>query len=121
MIPGLPGKSENIEVVSIVDRFLEHSRIYVFANGENPLYYISSADWMVRNLDHRFEVTTPIKDKSIQKELLDMLNIQLSDNCKARLLNTEVVNQYKAKDDSDKKVRSQLEIYDYLKRKKEVG
>lgn len=121
LIPGLPGKSENIEVVSIVDRFLEHSRVYVFANGTKPLYYISSADWMVRNLDHRFEVTTPIKDESIQKELLDMLNIQLSDNCKARLLNTEVVNQYKAKDDSDKKVRSQLEIYDYLKRKKEVG
>lgn len=120
LIPSLPGKSDNIEVVSIVDRFLEHSRVYVFANGGNPKYYISSADWMVRNLDHRFEVTAPIKDKSIQKELLDMLNIQLSDNCKARLLNTEVVNQYKPRDNSDKKVRSQIEIYDYLKRKKEA-
>ena len=117
LIPGLPGKSENIEVVSIVDRFLEHSRVCIFANGGKSLYYISSADWMVRNLDHRFEVTTPIKDKSIQKELLDLLNIQLSDNCKARLLNTEVVNQYKPKTNSDKLVRSQIEIYDYLKRK----
>lgn len=74
---------------------------------------------MVRNLDHRFEVTAPIKDKSIQKELLDMLNIQLSDNRKARLINTEIVNQYKPKDKAEKKVRSQIEIYEYLKRRGE--
>ena len=114
LIPGVPGLSENIEVISIVDRFLEHSRVYIFANAGKPLYYISSADWMVRNLDHRFEVACPIKDKSIQHELMDMIQIQLSDNCKARLLNRPKVNEYKSKTAGEANKRSQSLIYRYL-------
>ncbi|MDA3945011.1 MAG: polyphosphate kinase 1 [Bacteroidetes bacterium] len=121
LIPGLPRKSENIEVISIVDRFLEHSRVYIFANGGKPLYYISSADWMVRNLDHRFEVTTPVKDKQIQQELYDMLQIQLRDNCKARLPNREIVNQYKSREKGSDLVRSQLVIYEYFKNRSLLG
>ncbi|HNW97403.1 MAG TPA: polyphosphate kinase 1 [Bacteroidales bacterium] len=111
---GIPGLSENIEIISIVDRFLEHSRIFVFCNNDKPKYYISSADWMKRNLDYRVEVTCPIEDKNLQKELLDILNIQLSDNTKARLLSSKNYNQYKIT--KGKKIRSQVEIYNYLKK-----
>ncbi len=119
LVPGIPDKSENIEVISIVDRFLEHSRVYVFANEGKPLYYISSADWMVRNLDHRFEVTTPIKDESLQRELYDLLQIQLRDNCKARLINQSKVNAYKKRSKDEPIVRSQQEIYNYFLKKTE--
>ncbi|MBG0781427.1 MAG: polyphosphate kinase 1 [Bacteroidales bacterium] len=119
LVPGIPDKSENIEVISIVDRFLEHSRIYVFANGGKPLYYLSSADWMIRNLDHRFEVTAPVKDESLQRELYDLLQIQLSDNCKARLINQSKVNVYKKRSKNEPIVRSQLEIYNYFRKKSE--
>jgi polyphosphate kinase len=119
LVPGIPDKSENIEVISIVDRFLEHSRIYVFANGGKPLYYLSSADWMIRNLDHRFEVTAPVKDESLQHELYDLLQIQLSDNCKARLINQSKVNVYKKRSKNEPIVRSQLEIYNYFRKKSE--
>jgi polyphosphate kinase len=117
LVPGIKGKSENIDVISIVDRFLEHSRVYVFANAGKPLYYISSADWMVRNLDHRFEVTTPIKDTRLQQELFDMLQIQLKDNCKARFVNHSNVNTYKTAKKGEQSVRSQIEIYSYFKNK----
>jgi polyphosphate kinase len=119
LVPGIPEKSEHIEVISIVDRFLEHSRVYVFANEGKPLYYISSADWMVRNLDHRFEVTTPIKDESLQRELYDLLQIQLRDNCKARLINQSKVNAYKKRSKDEPIVRSQQEIYNYFLKKTE--
>jgi len=119
LVPGIPDKSENIEVISIVDRFLEHSRVYVFANGGNPSYYISSADWMVRNLDHRFEVTIPVKDEAVQGELFDMLQIQLRDNCKARLINNTKVNTYKKRSKNEPIVRSQQEIYNYFLKKTE--
>jgi polyphosphate kinase len=116
LIPGVPGMSENIEVVSIIDRFLEHARCYVFCNGGDPLYYISSADWMVRNLDRRIEVTCPIYDPDIKKEIDDMLAIQFSDNVKARYLRPdgayEVVNDKKKKD-----IRSQYALYDYYSKK----
>jgi polyphosphate kinase len=78
LIPNLEGKSENIRVVNIIGRYLEHSRILVFGNGGNPLYFISSADWMVRNIDHRIEATIPVYDTAIQNELQKMLDIQLS-------------------------------------------
>lgn len=117
LTPGIAGLSENIEVISIVDRFLEHSRIFVFANNGVPLYYIASADWMVRNLDHRFEVVTPIDDPALKKELNDMLKIQLADNCKARLLNGKVVNEYKKAEEGEVAIRSQQVIYDYFKNK----
>ena len=78
LIPNLEGKSENIRVVNIIGRYLEHSRVLVFGNGGKPLYFISSADWMVRNIDHRIEATIPIYDSGIQQELQKMLDIQLS-------------------------------------------
>lgn len=116
IIPQMPGISDNVETISIVDQFLEHSRVYVFGNGGNPLYYISSADWMQRNFDHRVETLCPILDKEIQKELMDMLQIQLRDNCKARLLGEHDLNQYR-KTDSDTTHRAQFETYEYFKKK----
>ncbi len=116
LIPGIEGLSENIEVISIIDRFLEHSRVFVFCNEGNNQYYIGSADWMPRNLDHRIEVVTPIYDKDIRKELWDILQIQLKDNCKARISGENDINKYH-KTKSKKKVRAQFEIYDYFKNK----
>ena len=115
LIPGVLGLSENIEVISIIDKFLEHSRIFIFKNGGDDLYYISSADWMARNLDSRIEVTCPIYSKKIQKELRDMLDIQWSDNIKARVVDEMQKNQHKTLSFNQKKVRAQEAIYDYLK------
>lgn len=115
LVPGVKGQSENIEVISIVDKFLEHSRVFVFCNGGKEKYFISSADWMVRNLDNRIEVACPIEDTSLQLELKTMLLIQLKDNTKARFVNYPVVNEYKERDKLPK-IRSQEAIYDYLKR-----
>jgi polyphosphate kinase len=115
LIPGVKGLSENIEVISIVDRFLEHSRIFVFCNDKKNLYYIGSADWMPRNLDHRIEVLTPVYDKDIQKELWDMLQIMLADNCKARISGEKFHNKYR-KSDTKKPIRAQFEIYQYFKK-----
>ncbi|KAF0201103.1 MAG: polyphosphate kinase [Bacteroidetes bacterium] len=114
LTPGVKGLSENIEVISIVDKFLEHSRVFVFNNSGDEKYYISSADWMVRNLDNRVEVACPVNDPKLQQELKTMLLIQLKDNTKARWVNHIIPNQYK---DTDKipKIRSQEEIYAYLK------
>jgi polyphosphate kinase len=112
LVPGVPGLSENIEAISIVDKFLEHTRIYVFCNDGKKEFYTASADWMQRNLDHRIEVATPIYDKQIQEELWTMLQIQLSDNCKARIIGDEKINEYKPSD-SEIRVRSQIEIYKY--------
>jgi polyphosphate kinase len=114
MIPGLKGFSENIEAISIVDKFLEHSRVLIFNNGGDEKYFISSADWMVRNLDNRIEVACPVLDKGIQQELKTMLLIQLKDNTKARIVNHEEPNFYKDRDKLPR-IRSQMEIYNYLK------
>jgi polyphosphate kinase len=116
LVPGLPGISENIEAISIVDRYLEHSRIFVFCNNNDPKYFIGSADWMQRNFDHRIEVTTPIYDKKIQADLNEMLQIQLKDNVKARIISVTTPIEYK-KTESEEKIRSQIEIYKYLKNK----
>ena len=113
--PGIEGLSDNIEVISIVDRFLEHSRIFYFYHDGDELMYISSADWMVRNLDNRIELTCPIYDNEIKKELKHMLKIQLKDNIKARILDEKQVNDYIKND--KQKVRSQIAYYQYLKRK----
>jgi polyphosphate kinase len=112
LIPGVPGLSENIEAISIVDRFLEHSRVLVFCNGGDHKYYITSADWMIRNFDNRIEVACPVEDKAIRKELWDMLQIQLSDNVKARIIGPGKPNQYRR--NGDPVTRSQTEIYNYL-------
>jgi len=110
------GVSKNIQMISVIDRFLEHSRVFIFCNKGKELYYISSADWMNRNFDHRIEVATPIVDKKLQEELRNMLEIQWNDNTKARLISYSVPNQYR-RNDLPTKVRSQTEIYKYLKYK----
>ncbi|MCB0804849.1 MAG: polyphosphate kinase 1 [Bacteroidales bacterium] len=118
LIPGVKGLSENIRVVSIVDRFLEHSRIFIFCNGGENRYYIGSSDWMPRNLDHRIEVTTPVFDPAIQKELFDIVTIQLKDNTKARVSGENFVNRYLETGDQER-TRAQFELYYYLKEKLE--
>lgn len=115
--PGVKGMSENIHAFSIVDKYLEHSRVYVFANGGDPEFYIASADWMQRNFDHRIEVVCPILDPDIQKELMDMLQIQLRDNTKARLLDPDKLNIYKEATPDEPSHRAQFEIYDYFRKK----
>lgn len=103
--------------ISIVDEYLEHSRIFVFHNNGNQKVYISSADWMVRNLDHRIEAACPVTDKEIKKELLEILRIQLSDNVKARLLDSKLLNKY-VSHEGEAPVKSQVAIYNYLAGKK---
>src|SRR5690606_22868180 len=86
LVPGVKGYSENITVISIVDRFLEHARIFIFANGEKEEMYLSSADLMSRNFEHRVEVGFPIIDKDIKQEIRDIIDFQLQDNVKARVI-----------------------------------
>jgi polyphosphate kinase len=84
LVPGIKGFSENIEAISIVGRYLEHSRVFIFHNNGDEKYFISSADWMSRNLDTRSEVAVPIYDPQSQRELKELLELQLKDNVKAR-------------------------------------
>jgi polyphosphate kinase len=122
LIPGVKGMSENIEVISIVDKFLEHSRIYIFHNGGKEKYYIASGDWMYRNLDHRSEVAVPILDPRLQEELRQFISIQLQDNTKARIVNKTQDNHYVIREQG-KKVRAQADIFTWLQsksKKKEV-
>ena len=105
--------------ISIVDQYLEHGRVMVFHNKGNVLMYISSADWMVRNLDHRVEAACPILQTALKKEVLEILNIQLKDNVKARILDDEFNNIY-VTSQSNKKIRSQQETYNYLLKKQEI-
>jgi polyphosphate kinase len=103
-----------VQAISIVDRYLEHARVWVFQNyGGKEKVFISSADWMIRNLDHRVEATCPILDEDIKKELKEILQIQLNDNVKARWLDNNLSNEYVATD-SEISVRSQEETYHYL-------
>lgn len=117
LIPGVNGMSENIEVISIVDKFLEHTRLFVFANNDDPMIYISSADWMTRNIHTRVEVTCPIYDENIKKELLDLFDICWNDNVKARVINETQDNNYLKND--KKKIRAQFETYNYYLKKLE--
>lgn len=113
LIPQIPGISDNIEVYSIVDRFLEHSRVMLFhAGGENKLF-ISSADWMSRNIDNRVEVSVPIYDPRLKQMVMDILSLQFNDNTKARIINKEQSNPYRNRGNK-RKVRSQIAIYQYL-------
>ncbi|TRW24300.1 polyphosphate kinase 1 [Flavobacterium zepuense] len=119
LIPGVPGMSENIEAISIVDNYLEHSRIYIFGNSGNPDIYISSADFMTRNLDSRVEVTCPIYDEDIKKELLDTFDIGWKGNVKARYHSESLENKYR-KQPNAKPFRAQIETYNYYRNKLEV-
>ncbi|MDP4185217.1 MAG: polyphosphate kinase 1, partial [Bacteroidota bacterium] len=114
LIPGIPGLSDNIYAISIVDKYLEHSRILLFGNGGNERLFISSADWMPRNLNRRIEVACPIYDSEIKRELKAQLEIQLKDNQKARILDYDLSNRY-CRTSSSRKIRSQEEYYNYLR------
>ena len=114
LIPGVPGLSENIEAISIVDKYLEHARLFIFCNNNEEKYYISSADWMTRNLDNRIEVASPIYDPSLQQEIRNIIDMQLRDNVKARIVDECQSNEYR-KDSSKNEFRSQFDIYNYYK------
>jgi polyphosphate kinase len=104
-------------MTSIIDRFLEHGRIYKFGNNGEELLYFGSADWMTRNLDRRIEVLTPLYDEDLAQELNDILNIQLSDNVKARIQDAQESNTFVKPKVGESLVRSQYAIYNYLKEK----
>ncbi len=105
-----------MNAISIVDEYLEHARIMIFNHDGKEKVYISSADWMLRNVDHRVEAACPVLDKQIQQELKDIIKIQLNDNVKARTLNNELDNKYVNSRHTDR-IRSQIETYNYLLKK----
>jgi len=111
LIPGIKGMSENIEVISIIGKFLEHTRIFIFENGGNPKVFISSADFMGRNFDNRVEITCPIFDQNIKQQIIEMFEIGWSDNVKAREITAKNDNAYRR--NNLPKVRSQFKMYDY--------
>lgn len=113
LVPGIKGQSENISITSIVDRFLEHGRVYIFGNDGDEKILFGSADWMTRNLTHRIEVITPVLDEDHKKTIRDVIDIELRDNVKARIVDAEQRNQYVQ--NSGPKIQSQVEIYRYFK------
>lgn len=115
LIPGQKGKSENIEAISIVDRFLEHSRFGIFHNNGEPQYFISSADWMERNLDKRIEVGVPVLDEKVQQELKAIFEMQWNDTVKARIVTKKQENKYR--DSSTGSFHSQQELMSYYHQK----
>lgn len=117
LVPGIKGMSENIEAISVVDKFLEHSRLFIFCNNGNEKYFLSSADWMTRNLDHRSEVAVPIYDENIQSHLREIIDTLWSDNMKARILGIKQNNEYRVLK-SDVHVRAQDKIYNLFKPRK---
>ncbi|MGV4529737.1 polyphosphate kinase 1 [Ornithobacterium rhinotracheale] len=114
LIPGIPGMSENIRAISVVDKFLEHPRIYWFKNGGDDQVYISSADMMTRNIDHRVEVGCPIYDPELKKEVMDTFDLSFNDNVKGRIQNNTQDEIYQSNDLPEN--RSQISIYEYYKK-----
>jgi polyphosphate kinase len=114
LVPGVKGLSENISVISVVDRFLEHPRVMVFENAGDTKMFISSADWMTRNMDFRIEVGCPIYDEDLKRRIMDILHIQFNDTLKARVIDKQQTNHYVTRGNR-KNLRSQTEIYRYLK------
>lgn len=117
LVPGIKDMSENIEVISIIDKFLEHTRLLIFCNDDKPKVYISSADWMTRNIENRVEVTCPIYDEDIKQELLDIFEICWNDNVKARIINSTQDNPYVR--NKLPKTRTQFATYNYYLKKLE--
>ena len=108
LVAGVEGQSENIFITSVVGRFLEHGRVYIFGNGGKEKMYIGSADWMTRNLDHRIEVITPILDPDIYQKIRQTIQLQLDDKVKARILDAKQDNKYVGFSEEDS---SQILIY----------
>jgi polyphosphate kinase len=119
LAPGIPGQSDNITVHRIVDRYLEHARVFVFHNKGDREYYMGSADWMSRNLHSRIEVCFPVYDKKLCGELEHILQLQLSDNVKAVLVTHQLENQWIVAAQEQPRIAAQQAIYEYVK--KEVG
>jgi polyphosphate kinase len=120
LIPGIPGVSEHIEARSIVDRFLEHSRVFLFGNGGKETVYIASADWMTRNLDFRVEVGCEIQDETVKGEIKDFLELQWRDNVKARIIDAEHHNAYVVAKEGEPAVRAQLDLFELLRDKQKA-
>jgi polyphosphate kinase len=120
LMPGIPGLSENIEIHSIIGRYLEHTRIFIFGNGGTEDIYISSADWMERNLDYRVEVSVAIYDPTIRREIRDMMELQWSDNVKARILKGAQPNDYVKREKGDNRVRSQMAMYELIEEQQKM-
>ncbi|MEM1319551.1 MAG: polyphosphate kinase 1 [Bacteroidota bacterium] len=120
LVPGVKGLSENIEAMSLVDRFLEHARVYIFANGGKEKMYTASADWMNRNLDRRVEVAMPIYDPEVYAELRQLIQLQLEDNRKARIIDQLQSNPYRRGPEEAPTVRAQIAAYELLKSKVEA-
>ena len=118
LVPGIEGMSENIEVISIVDKFLEHPRLFIFGNNGNPKVYISSADWMTRNISFRVEVGCPIYDETIKQELIDTFEISWADNVKARVIDQAQDNHYRLH--TLPAQRSQVALYEYYQQKNKL-
>ncbi|MBS9424069.1 polyphosphate kinase 1 [Photorhabdus caribbeanensis] len=114
LVPNQPGFSENIQIISIVDRFLEHDRVYVFTNDGDEKVFLSSADWMTRNIDYRIEVAVCLLDPQLKQRVLDILELQFNDTVKARYVDKELSNSYVPRGNK-RKIRAQLAIYDYIK------
>ena len=112
----VPGKefSRNITITRLVDRFLEHARVFVFHNDGDPEIYMASADWMNRNLERRIELGFPVYDDAIRKEVKELLDMQLQDNVKARMLDSEHNHLMKSAGE-ERRFRAQIEIYNYLR------
>ena len=120
LIPGVKGMSENIEAVSIVDYFLEHTRSFIFCNNDDPEVFISSADFMTRNLDGRVEVACPIYDDTIKKQIIDTFNIGWKGNVKARYHSEKFENNYRIRAEGEPIFRAQHETYNYYKERLET-
>ena len=118
LVPSIEGMSENIEVISIVDKFLEHPRLFIFGNNGNPKVYISSADWMTRNISFRVEVGCPIYDEAIKQELIDTFEISWADNVKARVIDQAQDNHYRPH--TLPAQRSQVALYEYYQHKNKL-
>lgn len=111
LVPGIPGVSDHVRAVGIIDRYLEHSRILIFCNGGKPRYYIGSADWMPRNLVNRIEVMTPVYDEDMRKDLLRTVEYGLRDNTNGRLVDGKGTNLIQPVTEGGTPFRSQEELY----------
>jgi polyphosphate kinase len=120
LIPGVKGMSENIEAISIVDNFLEHTRVFIFCNDDNPEVFISSADFMTRNLDGRVEVTCPIYQEDIKKQLIDTFEVGWKGNVKARYHSEKLDNKYRIRKENEPVFRAQQETYNYYQKQQET-
>jgi polyphosphate kinase len=119
LIPGTKGLSENIEAISIVDNYLEHTRLFIFGNAGNPYVYISSADFMTRNLDSRVEVSCPIYDETIKQELIDSFDVGFKGNVKVRFHSQKLDNKYRIRKENQEVFRAQFETYKFYQSKLE--